>query len=164
MKPFLAKLVLGCLVLLACSDGARSKEGRGIYTLGVKDSFMIAHSFKGNEFGPAQNLHGATYVVEVEFSAPRLVPKLNWVMNLDDAKTALAEVLGKYHLKNLDDVVEDENTTTEYMCRRIFGDLCDKLPQFRGRIGVKLHESHTGWASYVGTIGADAAKSKAARK
>jgi len=49
------------------------------YTLGIRDSIMIAHSFTGEEFGPAQNMHGATYTVDVEFTKPELVEKSNWV-------------------------------------------------------------------------------------
>jgi hypothetical protein len=51
------------------------------YCLGIRDSIMIAHSFKGSEFGPAQNLHGATYTVDVEFSKPELVQSSNWVFS-----------------------------------------------------------------------------------
>ena len=56
--------------------GAHQMES---FSLGIKDSIMIAHSFQGEEFGPAQNLHGATYTVDVEFIKPDLVEKSNWV-------------------------------------------------------------------------------------
>ena len=58
------------------------------YSLGIRDSIMIAHSFQGEEFGPAQNLHGATYTVDVEFIKPDLVEKSNWVRN-DNNKSRL---------------------------------------------------------------------------
>mmetsp|Transcript_39869 Transcript_39869/g.124662 ORF Transcript_39869/g.124662 Transcript_39869/m.124662 type:complete len:93 (-) Transcript_39869:298-576(-) len=92
MAALRALLAVLAVVVLAA---APARAANGMYSLGVKDSFMIAHSFKGKEFGPAEELHGATYVVEVEFRAPRLVEKLNWLLNLDDAHTALADVLHK---------------------------------------------------------------------
>ena len=133
---------------LAGLHGTAAASG---YALGVRESLMIAHSFKGEEFGPAQELHGATYTVDVEFRAPKLVKGSNWLMNLDDASKAVAEVVQRYHLKNLDGLIPDENTTTEFMCKRIHSDLCscERLKAFRGELHVKLWESHKGWASYT---------------
>eukprot|EP01036_Dinobryon_divergens_P025543 gene25543-34100_t len=121
---------------------------------------MIAHSFQGEEFGPAQNLHGATYTVDVEFMKPELVEKSNWVIDIGHASNLLSEVLSQYNFKNLDEVIPSENTTTEFMCRRIHSDLVKKLQEksndsskrFRGALRVKLFESHKAWASYTNTV------------
>ena len=114
---------------------------------------MIAHSFKGKQFGPAQQMHGATYTVDVEFATPELAPESNWVIDIGDASTALTEVLGNYNFRNLDEIFPDDNTTTEFMCRAIFGDVVARLDgSFKGSICVKLHESHKAWASYTGTV------------
>mmetsp|Transcript_4703 Transcript_4703/g.8682 ORF Transcript_4703/g.8682 Transcript_4703/m.8682 type:complete len:110 (+) Transcript_4703:95-424(+) len=59
------------------------------YSLGVRDSIMIAHSFKGKEFGPAQSMHGATYTVECEFHCDELQPGVNWVVDIGEALDAL---------------------------------------------------------------------------
>lgn len=114
---------------------------------------MIAHSFSGEEFGPAQNMHGATYTVDVDFLASGLVHKSNWVIDIGLASDLLAKVLGAYNFKNLNEVFPGENTTTEFMCRAIHRDLCQALAatrvnRFSGEIRVKLFESHKAWASY----------------
>lgn len=121
------------------------------YSLGIRDSVMIAHSFDGAEFGPAQALHGATYTVDVDFSAEDLEPKVNWVVDIGAASDLLAEVLKRYNFKHLNDIFPTENTTTEFMCRAIHNDIaslvkakCWKVSHLR----VKLHESHKAWAEY----------------
>ena len=128
-----------------------SSEG---FTLGVRDSIMIAHSFLGEEFGPAQSLHGATYTVDVELSTSDLVEKVNWVVDIGEFSTILSEVLGHYNFKNLNELFPDENTTTEFMCRRIHGDIASKLKckDANASLSVKLHESHKAWASYSNRI------------
>jgi 6-pyruvoyltetrahydropterin/6-carboxytetrahydropterin synthase len=124
----------------------------GGYSLGIRDSIMIAHSFKGSEFGPAQGVHGATYTVDVEFSVENLVPRLNWVIDIGSATQMLKEVLQAYNYKDLDQLF-DENTTTEFMCKEIFDALKKKLQgSLKGSMTVKLHESHTAWASYHETL------------
>ena len=60
------------------------------FTLGIRDSIMIAHSFRGEEFGPAQNMHGATYTVDVEFTSPEIAEKLNWVRGIVSIELFLA--------------------------------------------------------------------------
>ena len=121
------------------------------FTLGVRDSIMIAHSFQGEEFGPAQSLHGATYTVDVELSTPDLVEKVNWVVDIGEFSTILSDVLGVYNFKNLNELFPDENTTTEFMCRKIHGDIAAKLKCKNSKtcLSVKLHESHKAWASYT---------------
>ena len=149
------------------TDSSSSLSSQSTYTLGVRDSIMIGHSFHGHpRFGPAGGLHGATYTVDVEFVSSSLVDDLNWVIDIGLAGEILAECLQKYNYKNLDDVF-DEMTTTEFMCRRIHDDLWDALKaktktngtggeeqeqqeDFIGQIRVKLWESHKAWASYVG--------------
>lgn len=137
------------------------------YSLGIRDSIMIAHSFHDHPaFGPAGKMHGATYTCDVEFKTNKLVPTVNWVIDIGVASELLAEVLSKYNMKNLDEVFSNgEFTTTEFMARRIFEDLREKLRQciqdkcseedqgqFEGRIKVKLFESHKAWASYEGEV------------
>mmetsp|Transcript_22268 Transcript_22268/g.55109 ORF Transcript_22268/g.55109 Transcript_22268/m.55109 type:complete len:112 (-) Transcript_22268:1482-1817(-) len=95
------------------------------YTLAVRDSIMIAHSFHSPEFGPAQNMHGATYTVDCEFVAAALQNEVNWVVDIGEALSALGDVLKKYNMKNLDDIPEfkGQNTTTEFMCKAIHDDM-----------------------------------------
>lgn len=152
------------IVVLCTACMARYAAGESAFTLGIRDSIMIAHSFKGEEFGPAQNLHGATYTVDVEFCADCLADNSNWVMDIGFASELVSEVLSKYNFKNLDDLFPDENTTTEFMCREIHQQLCKKLvagdkhtadKNFTGGLRVKLFESHKAWAAYYGTVSSE---------
>ena len=126
------------------------------FSLGVKDSLMIAHSFHGHpSFGPAGGLHGATYTADVEFLSKELHPELNWVIDIGKALDILSKVLSRYNLKNLDDVFPDNiMTTTEFMCKQIHDDICrlmeDECKDFKGAVRVKLWESHKAWATYTG--------------
>lgn len=132
-----------------------------MYAVTVRDHFMIAHSFKGETFGPAQGLHGATYVVDVEFRREDLDAD-NVVVDIGLAGEVLKEVLGELNFKNLDDleVFEGKNTTTEFMARVVFNRI--KVRVVAGRLGpnangltsmkVTLHESHIAWASYEGAL------------
>ncbi len=116
---------------------------------------MIAHSFRGEVFGPAQQLHGATYVIEAEFRRRKLDSD-GLVVDIGLAHTALAAVLAELNYKNLDTLPEFEgvNTTTEFLAgeiaRRIIariraGELgSDPLDG----LGVTLRESDVAWASY----------------
>jgi 6-pyruvoyl-tetrahydropterin synthase len=132
-----------------------------MYAVTVRDHFMIAHSFRGETFGPAQSLHGATYVVDVEFRRAELDFD-NVVVDIGRAGEILKEVLGELNFKNLDDVgvFDGKNTTTEFMARVVFNRT--KLRIASGRLGpnaaglssmkVTLHESHIAWASYEGAL------------
>jgi len=125
--------------------------------LGVRDSIMIAHSFRGNPaFGIAQNMHGATYTCDVEFRCDKLEPKNNWVIDIGQASNILSEVLSKYNLKNLDEVFPNgEMTTTEFMAKTIFEGVAERVKEevgFSGEIQVKLWESHKAWAYYEGQV------------
>ncbi len=132
-----------------------------MYAVTVRDHFMIAHSFQGETFGPAQSLHGATYVVDVEFRRPALDPD-NVVVDIGKASEMLKAVLNKFNFTNLDAVPEFEgvNTTTEYMAHAIFekiragisaGDLGEHADGLSS-LKVTLHESHIAWASYEGEL------------
>jgi len=128
-----------------------------MYSVNVRDHFMIAHSFTGAAFGPAQRLHGATYVVDLELRRPELDAD-GMVVDIARATEVLRSVLGEFNLRNLDDdpALAGHNTTTEFMARVIF----DRVAARRaaGDLGthaggltamrVCLHESHVAWAAY----------------
>jgi len=118
---------------------------------------MIAHSFKGEVFGPAQGLHGATYVVDLEMRRKQL-DKDGLVVDIGLASQSLAAVLAALNYKNLDDVPEfaGENTTTEFLAAVIYeriesmikaGDL-GVAAKGLDALKVTLHESHIAWAAY----------------
>jgi 6-pyruvoyl-tetrahydropterin synthase len=118
---------------------------------------MLAHSFHGELFGPAQRLHGATYVVDVEFRRPELGPE-GVVVDIGRASEALSSVLGDLNFKNLDDdpAFAGKNTTTEFLASVVFERMAKRLTA--GELGpgseaitsmrVTLHESHVAWAAY----------------
>jgi 6-pyruvoyltetrahydropterin/6-carboxytetrahydropterin synthase len=128
-----------------------------VYTVCVRDHFMIAHSFKGEVFGPAQRPHGATYVVDVEFRRQTLDTD-GIVVDIGRAGESLRAVLAELNFRNLDDVPAFTgcNTTTEFLARVIFDRLVAALR--RGDLGssahqveslrVTLRESHVAWAAY----------------
>ena len=132
-----------------------------MYSVTVRDHFMIAHSFKGEVFGPAQALHGATYNVDVTFRRPELDPD-GIVVDIGRAITALGAVLGELNFKNLDeeDAFAGRNTTTEFLAGVVFARMADRVeagelgPHAHGLAGltVTLHESHVAWASYDGSL------------
>lgn len=128
-----------------------------MFTVGVRDHMMIAHSLKGEVFGPAQRLHGATYVVEVEFR--RSEPDGDGiVVDIGLASAALRAILEEFNYRNLDEVpsLAGVNSTTEAMAKVI----CDRMkaaiaagdlgPGAAGLKGLKvtLQESHIAWAGY----------------
>lgn len=126
------------------------------FTLTVRDHMMIAHSFTGDAFGPAQRLHGATFVVDAAFGADDLDDD-GIVVDIGLATMALSEITGALTYRNLDEEPEfaGVNTTTEVLCRVIADRLADRvadgtLGQNRtlSSITVTLHESHIAWASY----------------
>src|SRR5579863_9942280 len=92
-----------------------------MYTVCVRDHLMIAHSFTGEVFGPAQRLHGATYVVDVEFRRPELDAD-GIVVDIGRASEALRAVVTALNFRNLDDepAFKGRNTTTEFLARTIF--------------------------------------------
>jgi 6-pyruvoyl-tetrahydropterin synthase len=132
-----------------------------MYSVCVRDHFMIAHSFKGAAFGPAQRLHGATYVVDVEFRRPALDAD-GLVVDIGRAAAALHEVLAALNYRNLDDepAFAGRNTTTEFLARVVFDRM--QVAIRAGRLGetalglarmrVALHESHAAWAAFEGDV------------
>lgn len=123
-----------------------------MYTVKVRNSIMIAHSLPSSFFGPAQNMHGATYVVDVTFSAKEL-DSHNVVIDIGKAKEITAEVLSGLNYKNLDELPQFKNkfTTTEFMAKYIHDKVKDKIESFfEGRISVCLGETHDAWATYSG--------------
>uniref|UniRef100_A0A7R9WRW2 6-pyruvoyltetrahydropterin synthase n=1 Tax=Craspedostauros australis TaxID=1486917 RepID=A0A7R9WRW2_9STRA len=133
-----------------------SAPGNMPFTLGVRDSLMIAHSFHQHpSFGPAGKMHGATYTCDVEFQTDSLHPETNWVIDIGKASEIVSDVLKRYNLQNLDEVFPDKTmTTTEFMARQIHDDIQARLAtdcaDFQGQVCVKLWESHKAWASYTG--------------
>lgn len=128
-----------------------------MFSLTVRDHMMIAHSFSSPTFGPAQRLHGATYVVDVTFYRPTLDGD-DLVVDIGAASDQLKTVLGAFTLTNLDDDPDlaGHNTTTEFMAGIVFERMARAIRDgvlgeaARGitRLGVTLSESHIAWASY----------------
>jgi len=132
-----------------------------VYTVCVRDHFMIAHSFTGEVFGPAQQMHGATYVVDAQFSAPELGDD-GIVVDIGRAGAALGSVLGELNFRNLDAMAEftGRNTSTEFLARVVFDRLRERItagelgPGAEGLTALRivLHESHVAWAAYEGSL------------
>jgi 6-pyruvoyl-tetrahydropterin synthase len=130
-----------------------------MYSLNVRDHFMIAHSFTGEAFGPAQKLHGATYVVDATFRRPAL-DEDGLVVDIALAADTLRAILDEMNYRNLDaePAFAGQNTTTEFLAREIHRRLADAAKSgalgegARGltSIRVKLNESHVAWGSYEG--------------
>ena len=132
-----------------------------MYSLTVADHVMVAHSFRGEEFGPAQRVHGATFVVEAEFRAPRL-DRANLLVDIAAARAELRRVLDGFDYHNLDDLpaFAGQNTTTEFLCFHVHAALCAALAA--GRLGeggravrsvkVLLRESPLAWAAYEAEV------------
>ncbi len=132
-----------------------------MYSLNVRDHFMIAHSFEGEIFGPAQRLHGATYVVDATFRRAELDSD-GLVVDIGLASELLGSILEDMNYRNLDDepVFEGQNTTTEFLAREIQERIVGAARE--GKLGegarglaavcVTLHESHVAWGSYEGPV------------
>jgi 6-pyruvoyl-tetrahydropterin synthase len=134
-----------------------------VYTVCVRDHIMVAHSLRGEAFGPAQRLHGATYVVDVEFRRHELDGD-GVVIDIGRATALLREVLSVLDYQNLDGLAAfaDRNSTTEMIARHIFDRLltairADRLgPSARALASLRvcLHESHVAWAAFEGEMAA----------
>ncbi|GAA1389515.1 MULTISPECIES: 6-pyruvoyl trahydropterin synthase family protein [Catellatospora] len=128
-----------------------------MFSVTVRDHMMIAHSFRGEVFGPAQRLHGATFVVDATFRRAELDPD-DIVVDIAAASQELNAVVGALNLRNLDDdpAFAGVNTTTEKLAQVIADRLAARVhagafgENARGLAGiaVTLHESHIAWASY----------------
>ena len=132
-----------------------------MYSLNVCDHFMIAHSLRGLVFGPAQNLHGATYVVDATFRRP-ILDADGLVVDIGQASACLKAILADLNYRNLDDEPRftGSNTTTEFLAREIFDRLVQAIHD--GTLGdnargvttlcVTLKESPVAWASFEGEV------------
>jgi 6-pyruvoyl-tetrahydropterin synthase len=128
-----------------------------VFSVTVRDHMMIAHSFRGEVFGPAQRLHGATYVVDATFRRAALDGD-NIVIDIGRAAEALQAVVAELSYRNLDDepAFAGMNTSTEALARVVADRLAERV--HAGALGdgareldglvVTLHESHIAWASY----------------
>jgi 6-pyruvoyl-tetrahydropterin synthase len=128
-----------------------------VFSVTIRDHLMIAHSLRGEVFGPAQRLHGATFVVDATFRRATLDAD-DIVVDIGRAAEVLREVVSELGYRNLDDEVEfaGMNTTTEALAaviadrladRARTGALGDGARQLDGLV-VTLHESHVAWATY----------------
>jgi len=118
-----------------------------VFSVTVRDHMMIAHSLRGEVFGPAQQLHGATYVVDVTFRREELDGD-GIVVDIGRATEALHEVVGALSYRNLDDEF-DFNTTTKVLARVIADRMAERFAGIGlDGINVTLRESHVAWASY----------------
>ena len=132
-----------------------------MYSLNVRDHFMIAHSFRGEVFGPAQRLHGATYVVDTTFRRAELDGD-GLVVDIGLAGNVLRATLDAMNYRNLDDepAFAGRNTTTEFLARDIYERILEAVRA--GELGegarglasicVTLNESHVAWGSYEGPV------------
>jgi len=138
-----------------------------MYGVCVRDHIMIAHSLSGQLFGQARQLHGATYIVDVEFRR-RQLDAHQLVVDIGAAGQALREVLASLNYRNLDSLPEfsGRNTTTEFLAKVVFDRMVLAIRD--GRLGpsaagitslrVTLHESHLAWASFEAELAASDAE------
>jgi len=129
------------------------------FSVTVRDHLMIAHSLRGDVFGPAQQLHGATFLVDATFRADALDDD-GVVVDIGRAGDLVREIVGALTCRNLDDDpdLHGVNTTTERLCQIIGDRLAVRVRD--GAVGdarlsgiiVTLHESHVAWASYEVTL------------
>jgi 6-pyruvoyl-tetrahydropterin synthase len=130
-----------------------------LFSVTVRDHMMVAHSFSGADFGPAQQLHGATFVVDATFRRPELDAD-NVVVDIGLATAQLREVLADLTYRNLDEIFPGTNTSTEWLAGLVADRLAERIQsgalgagaQRIAAIVVTLHESHVAWASYERTL------------
>ncbi|MGW3625783.1 6-pyruvoyl trahydropterin synthase family protein [Streptomyces sp. NPDC000880] len=132
-----------------------------MFSITVRDHIMIAHSFRGEVFGPAQRLHGATFLVDATFRRTELDAD-NIVVDIGLATRELGSVASELNYRNLDDDPDfaGTNTSTEFLAKVIADRLADRVHSGalgEGALGlagitVTLHESHIAWASYERTL------------
>ncbi|MER8013738.1 6-pyruvoyl trahydropterin synthase family protein [Streptomyces griseoluteus] len=128
-----------------------------MFSITVRDHIMIAHSFRGDVFGPAQRLHGATFLVDATFRREQL-DEDNIVVDIGLATRELGAITAELNYRNLDDDPEfaGVNTSTEFLAKVVADRLAERIA--KGALGegakglsalsVTLHESHIAWASY----------------
>ncbi len=132
-----------------------------MFSVTVRDHMMVAHSFRGAVFGPAQRLHGATFVIDATFRRAALDPD-NVVVDIALAADQLRAVVGELNLRNLDDepAFAGMNTTTEALAQVIADRLAERVhtgafgegARELAAISITLHESHVAWATYERAI------------
>jgi len=132
-----------------------------MFAVEVRDHIMIAHSFKGDLFGPAQKLHGATFVIDVAFFRETLTAD-GVVIDIGRAHDALKATLAPLNYQNLDEVPQfaGENTTTEFLCKHVFDAMAQAAregllgPGGEGvaKIRVAIEESHVARAWYEAAL------------
>ena len=130
-----------------------------MYELKIRDYCFVAHSLKDEFFGPAKNLHGVTYVVDLIISSKELIEK-NVIIDIGIANKVLKNVIAQYNYKNLDEIDKFNNhiTTTEYMAKQFVDDVCMELQNINYPINklysikIELKENHIALASYIKTI------------
>jgi 6-pyruvoyl-tetrahydropterin synthase len=132
-----------------------------LFSVTVRDHLMVAHSLRGDVFGPAQRLHGATFLVDATFRRPVLDPD-GIVVDIGLATQELGAVLTPLRYSNLDEEPDfaGRNTTTEFLAKEIADRLAERVragalgESARGLTGitVTLHESHVAWAGYELTL------------
>ena len=130
-----------------------------MYELKIRDYCFVAHSLKDEFFGPAKNLHGVTYVVDLIISSKVLIEK-NVIIDIGIANKVLKNVIAQYNYKNLDEIDKFNNhiTTTEYMAKQFVNDICMELQNINYPINklysikIELKENHIASASYIKTI------------
>ena len=130
-----------------------------MYELKIRDYCFVAHSLKDEFFGPAKNLHGVTYVVDLIISSKELIEK-NVIIDIGIANKVLKNVIAQYNYKNLDEIDKFNNhiTTTEYMAKQFVDDIYMELQNINYPINklysvkIELKENHIASASYIKTI------------
>ena len=130
-----------------------------MYELKIKDYCFIAHSLKDEFFGPAKNLHGTTYIIDLIFSSKELIEK-NIIIDIGMATDILKKVISKYNYKNLDhlDELKGSITTTEFMAKKFTEDIYNELQQREYPVSklfsikIILEENHIASASYTKEI------------
>ncbi|WKN31914.1 6-carboxytetrahydropterin synthase [Porifericola rhodea] len=125
-----------------------------MYTVTIRDHMMIAHSLPAKAFGPAQHMHGATYVVDAEFKSEQL-DENNIVIDIDIATKKLQQALAPLKYQNLDELAQFKGklTTTEFLAHYIHQQISDEIKDsFTGSLKITLGESHVAWASYEGKV------------
>jgi 6-pyruvoyltetrahydropterin/6-carboxytetrahydropterin synthase len=125
-----------------------------VFSVGVSDHMMIAHSLRGEAFGPAQRLHGATYEVRVEVRAPELDAD-GIVLDIGALRDALRATLAPLEYQNLDELPDfaGRNSTTEVLCHHIHAQLAERLSAPGGvELQVTLVESPVAWASFTAPL------------
>ncbi|MCW7943460.1 6-pyruvoyl tetrahydropterin synthase [Streptomyces hygroscopicus] len=128
-----------------------------MFSITVRDHLMVAHSFRGEVFGPAQRLHGATFLVDATFRRAELDDD-NIVVDIGLATQELGAVVSELNYRNLDNEPDfaNTNTSTEFLAKVIADRLAERIHKGAlgesareiGGIAVTLHESHIAWASY----------------